>query len=93
MASDNGVPSTFKYEEFGEYLLIEEKPKQVAHPEHIITEDNVERRFDSSLDSGYEGKHSRAWSPEVKAEQKPLQTEVCRVFLGSSCANRSIAGK
>ena len=90
MASENGAPSTFKYEEFGEYLLIEEKPELVAHPEHI-TENNVERRverrFDGSLDSGYEGKHSRAWSPEVKAEQEPVQTAVCEIHLPMSCAS------
>lgn len=82
-STDQQVPTTFKCEEFDEYLLIEDaapseqdtvNPEQSAEP-HC-------KEIEASLDSGYNGKHSRTGSPE---EQKPneaaaeLEPEVCTV--------------
>jgi hypothetical protein len=76
MADKEELPATtFTCEEFDEYLLIEDAGQAspsvpvrgTCDPEQIISEG-------SSLDSGYEGKHSRTTSPEeVKQDQETCQ--------------------
>lgn len=85
MASTDETSTAFKCEEFDEYLLIEDvgvstvmtvdsKIKSELEPEQITEPHCI--RTEGSLDSGYEGKHSRTASPgEVKpngtAQEQP----------------------
>ena len=84
----DGAPSTFNFkcEEFDEYLLIEDTPRQdtgsspeqITEPRSKEARANEEATVDGSLDSGYEGKHSRTGSPEVKPNQAAVEMEVLK---------------
>ncbi len=70
--------STFKCEEYDDYLLIQEDPGGASRPGNgSVLEPNNEITEPKSVDSGYEGKQSRTCSPGLTAGVKPeSETEV-----------------
>lgn len=82
-------PKTFKCQEFDEYLLIEDSGTPcrggTAGPcSEQISEPHCQERIrrEGSLDSGYDGKHSRTSSPkEGKQPAEPAEREVWKLVV------------
>lgn len=87
---DRPDPATaFKYEEFDEYLLIEDagtsRPGGIAGPQQSeeprfkepVKREAREVLREGSPDSGYDGKHSRTSSPEEGKQPQEVEPEVC----------------
>lgn len=79
MADREENPVAFKVAEFDEYLLIEGPAGPGSVDPELITESrcNKERiRTEGSVDSGYDGKHSRTHSPqEVEPNGEEIAAE------------------